>query len=95
MCNRTVRQELQRFGAHLAGVVAAVGQPMIKDIPFAADLLYAAVGRAGGVAAFPLSPPVIAHIAIAHQRPSDVEHTKRNKGRPIIRQIMQIKETLP
>ena len=28
-------------------------------------------------------------------KPSDVEHTKRNKGRPIIRQIMQIKETLP
>lgn len=26
---------------------------------------------------------------------ADVEHTKRNKGRPIIRQIMQIKETLP
>lgn len=26
---------------------------------------------------------------------NDVEHTKRNKGRPIIRQIMQIKETLP
>ena len=35
------------------------------------------------------------HHLDAPYRPSDVEHTKRNKGRPIIRQIMQIKETLP
>ena len=73
MCNRAVRQDIQRFGTHLVGIVAAVGQPMVKNIPFAADLLDAAMGRAGGVAAFLLSPPVIAYIAIAHQRPSEAE----------------------
>ena len=35
------------------------------------------------------------HHLDAPYRPSDVEHTERNRGRPIIRQIMQIKETLP
>ena len=73
MCNRAVRPDGQRFGAHLAGIVAAVGQPMVKNIPFAADLLDTAMGRAGGVAAFSLSPSVIADIAIAHQRPTEAE----------------------
>lgn len=73
LCNGAVRQDIQRFGAHLAGIVAAVGQPMVKNIPFSADLLYAAVGCAGGVAAFPLAPPVITDIAIAHQRPAIAE----------------------
>lgn len=35
------------------------------------------------------------HHLDAPYRPSDVEHTERNKWQPIIRQIMQIKETLP
>ena len=52
MCHRAVRPDGQRFDTHLAEIVAAVDQPMIKNIPFSANLFYAAMGRPRSVAAF-------------------------------------------
>ena len=57
----------QEFGAHLAGVITAVGQPMVKHIPLPANLLNTAVCGAGGVGALALFSAVKAHIAIADQ----------------------------
>lgn len=67
LAETAVRRKPQGFGAHLAGVINAVGQPMVKHIPLPANLLNTAVCGAGGVGALALFSAVKAHIAIADQ----------------------------
>lgn len=68
LCNRAIRQDIELFCAALPGIVAAVSQPMVKNIPLSADLLYAAMGRAGGIAALTLTSSFAAHVSVADKR---------------------------
>lgn len=68
LCNRAVRPDDQRLSAHLTGIIAAMGQPMIKNIPLSPNALHAAVGGARGIATFILLPSAAAHITITYQR---------------------------